>query len=101
MSKQVRRIAMSLAALTLLTSLVLAAQAFLDPPDEALAACQVEVTCYGWCTIGSPFICQCSTGRYQECRCQWCSKINLDCTVTYFWDCPYCYFSGCCCTCPE
>lgn len=90
MSKQARRIAMSLAALTLLASLFLAVQPFLDPPDEALAACEVQISCWPWVTITSGYCC-CGSERLELCGCQRCTKINLDCSVTQYWNCPYCW----------
>lgn len=99
MPKQVRRVVLGLAALTLLTSLFLAVQGFFNPPDQALAACEVQVSCGSLYYVGRPFVCCCSTEKYEECLCRMCTRVNLDCSVTRYRECPYCYCSGCCCEC--
>lgn len=90
---------MGLATLTLLASLFVAVQGYLDPPEQALAACQPETGCgaYYWYPV------------YQWCcedHWQWrvpmyiardCYRIDLNCDVIYWtetlgWFCggPFC-----------
>ena len=99
MSKRVRRTALGLAALALLASLFMALQGFLDPPEAALAACQVEYSCGDYMVWTFPSTCCCDAGRILECVCRFCTKINLDCTVTEYRECPWCYCSGRSCQC--
>ena len=99
MSSLARRMALGLATLTLLTSLFFAAQGFLDPPEQALAACEPMSGCYEPSfTAEQPFCC-CSAGRFIVYVCRHCWRITLSCDVQYYDECfaQYCAGAGCAC----
>lgn len=100
MSSRARRMALGLATLTLLASLFMVIQGFVDPPGRALAACQSQyvncypVTEYRW------YECCCHNERSHICLCRVCDKINLDCSVDYdVLICDACYCAGGWCGC--
>lgn len=101
MSSRVRRVALGLATLTLLTSLFTVIQGFVDPPGQALAACEVMyVNCSDQFRDYRPWECCCHNERYHICLCRICDKINLDCSVTYdVMVCDACYCAGYWCRC--
>ena len=79
MSSLARRMALALATLTLLTSLFMVAQGFLDAP-EALASCPERTWCdppyiveKGWCCY--------SSNRIFAQSWQWCYWQEWDCTI--------------------
>lgn len=99
MSSRVRRMALGLATLTLLTSLFMVVQGFLNAP-EALAACSERTWCDPVYTQPS-WICCCPEQRYVVYRMQWCYWREVDCTINstlYLrsWSC-----GGSSCWCPQ
>jgi len=99
MSSRVRRMALGLATLTLVTSLFLAVQGFLDPPEQALAACEPMSGCYdNSFTVESPYCC-CSRHRFSVWVCHTCWEITLSCDVYYHTECFDFYCAGSFCGC--
>jgi len=102
MSLRVRRMALGLATLTLLTSLFLVAQGFLNAP-EALASCPERI----WCD--PPFLWEtnecCCSGPWAYYRMAWlvqtCYWQEVDCTINshQFYSGPGCW-GGFCTSCP-
>ena len=78
MSSRVRRMALGLATLTLLTSLFLVAQGFLGAP-EALAACSERTWCDPLYLVELPDCCL-SYRRHAEMY-QTCYWREVDCTI--------------------
>lgn len=83
MSSRVRRIAVGLATVMLLMSLFLAIEELLDPPEQALAACQVETGCYSPYFVTTGVCCSHIPQEWVIVQ-RVCWKINLDCSVDYW-----------------
>jgi hypothetical protein len=99
MSSRVRRMALGLATLTLLTSVFLVVQGFLNAP-EALAACSERT----WCDppiVYDTFRCCCDAYRWYGDMLQMCYWREVDCTVSseMFYVGSGC-FGSFCCLCP-
>ena len=82
MSPQVRRIAITLATLTLLMSLFLLIQGFSDPP-EALAGCQPADGCQSWRAFSTNACC-CSAQNILMGQERWCWHVKVNCDILWY-----------------
>lgn len=85
MSSLVKRIAVLLAAFTLLVSLFLVIQGFFDPP-EALAGCQPADGCQPWFPVQTSTCC-CpypgSWGNRLVAWQRWCWHVKVNCDIVW------------------
>jgi len=81
MSSLARRVAVLLAAFTLLTSLFLVVQGFSDPP-EALAGCIPTDGCQSWFPVETNTCCCGPQSRLVTWQ-RWCWHVKVNCDIVW------------------